>query len=580
MPGPIAKPHRRPILDRTAVIILTLGALFAGYLIAAPLSMMFLTAFRGPRDFLPLEPEARWTFEHFQTIYADPTLYAQIIPDTLIFAIGAVAVTFAAALTLAWLVERTDLPGRNLWFAFILFPLLVPTPVLAIAWIFLLGPNAGWLNLALRGLFGLSGGGPINIFSMPGLIICQALASVPFMFLLLCSTLKSMNPALEEASGASGASPMKTFWRVTWPILRPGLLAPLILAFLLTLEQFELPLMIGLPARINIFSYRIWYELNPLDGGLPNYGGAAAVALPFLALGILFLMIYNRLIRQSENFITVTGKAYRQRQVPLGRWRVPALSFVILYLALAAVLPAVVLLWTSFFGYAKPSLASLDRFSLEAYRKLFANPMFLIGMRNTFVVATLPAFLVTTLGALLAWIVVRTEFRGRRLLDFLSFTSLAIPSVIAALAVMLLYLSLPIGVYGTVWILVIAYSYRFGVATRVARAGLMQVDPELEEASAASGAHWLTTERRIVLPLLMPALSSSFILLSIIGVREFSIALVLFSPDNVVLSVLLWRLFNEGQTSVSAALGTLIIALVLPLIMLARRNLTQRAMSG
>jgi iron(III) transport system permease protein len=471
------------------------------------------------------------------------------------------------------------MPGRDAWFSLILIPLLVPTPVLAIAWIFLLGPTAGWINVWLRGLFGLTGSGPLNVFSMPGLIVCQALALTPFVFLLLTATLKSMNPSFEEASNASGASPLTTFRRVTLPVLLPGILAPVILALLITLEQFEIPLIIGQPARINVFSYRIWNELNPSDG-LPNYGGAAAAALPFLALGILLLIFYNRLIRRAERFVTVTGNAFRQKRLPLVKWRWPALAFAASYVALAAILPGAVLLWTSFFGYAPISVASLGKFSVAAYTELVVSPVFWTALRNTIVVATLSAVIVTAIGGLLGWIIVRTRFRGRRLVDFLSFLSIGIPSVIAGLAIMLLYLSLPIGLYGTVWILVIAYSYRFAVTTRVSRAGLMQIHPELEEASSASGARWIATQRRILLPLLLPSLISGFVLLFIVGVREFTLSLVLYSQENVVLSVMLWRLFLDSHGATAAALGSIMIVLVVPVGALVRRQLAPRITDG
>ncbi len=565
-------------LDFSGKLVLGLGALIAFYLLAAPLGMLIITALRGPADFLPFESGAQWTLENFRAIFAEPVLYTQIIPDTLTFAFGAVALTFVLAFTLAWLIERTDFPARTMWYSLILFPLLVPTAVLAIAWIFLLGPQAGWVNVWIRGIFGMSGHGPINIFSMGGLIVCQALASTPFVFLLLCAALKSMNPSFEEASAASGASPLTTFRKVTLPVLLPGLLAPLILVLLITLEQFEIPLIIGLPARINVFAYRIWYELNP-SSGLPNYGGAAAVSIPFLVIGMLMLLVYNRMIRRAESFVTVTGKAYRQKRFALGGWKWPALIFAGAYVAMAAVLPTIILLWTSFFGFAPLSVDSFDKFSTAAYESLFNSRTFWTAVRNTLFVAISSALLVTLIGSLLAWIVVRTRFWYKPLVDFLSFTSIAIPSVIAGLSVMLVYLTLPIGLYGTVWILVIAYSYRFAVTTRISRAALMQIHRELEEASAASGARWLTTQGRIVIPLLRPSLVSSFILLLIIGVREFTIPVVLYSQENVMLSVLLYRFFIESQGALSAALAMVIIALVIPIIIFARHYVAPRAMT-
>ena len=240
------------------VLVLGAAVVAALYFISAPLFTMVLSAFRGPEDMLPFEDAAEWTLGHFAEVYINPVLYQEIIPQTFIFAFGAVTVAFLIAFTLAWLVERTDLPGRNVIFTLILFPLLVPTMMLGIAWVFMFGPNAGWINQAIRFLFGMEGGGPFNIFSMTGLIFAQGAALVPFVFLLLAAALRSMNPSLEEASAASGASPMTTFFRITLPILRPGILAPLILAFLVAMEQFACrPVSMFFPFEFSSNSVRI-----------------------------------------------------------------------------------------------------------------------------------------------------------------------------------------------------------------------------------------------------------------------------------------------------------------------------------
>ena len=222
---------------------------------------------------------------------------------------------------------------------------------------------------------------------MGGLILCQALASAPFIFLLLSATLRTMDPALEEASGASGASPLTTFRRVTLPVLLPGLLAPLILITLITAEQFELPLIIGLPAKINVFSYRIYFELNPLSS-LPNYGAAAALSLPFVVLGVLLLLLYNRLIRRADSFVTMTGKGYRQRRLPLGAWRIPALALAALYVALAAVASGRGAVVDEFFRLRPAALARRRPISVSRRIASF-SPIraFWLGLRNTFLVA-------------------------------------------------------------------------------------------------------------------------------------------------------------------------------------------------
>ncbi len=354
-------------------------------LVLGPLSMLLIAAFRGPQDLLPFEPGAQWTLANLAAIYLDANLYRSIIPDTFIFTAGSVTLTFVIAFALAWLVERTDLPLRDGIYTVVLFPLLVPGIVFSITWIFLLAPNTGWVNVALRAMLGRGGEGPLNIFSMGGMILVQGIGLVPFIFLLLSAALRSMNPTLEEAGNVSGASPLKTFLRVTLPVLRPGLLAPLILGTLVTLEQFETPLVIGFPARINVFSTRIFFELNP-DTDLPAYGRAAATALPFLVIGVLLLLLYNHLVRKAERFVTVTGKGFRRVSFKLGRWRIPALIFVAAYAVFGAVLPVFVLVWASLFGYAFPSFKALPSASAAGYLGLFANANFWLAIRNTFIV--------------------------------------------------------------------------------------------------------------------------------------------------------------------------------------------------
>jgi iron(III) transport system permease protein len=229
-----------------------------------------------------------------------------------------------------------------------------------------------------------------------------------------------------------------------------------------------------------------------------------------------------------------------------------------------------VLVWTSFSGGSNESL------NLDAYRALFADRRFWPAVGNTFLVAGLSAGLITLVGALLAWQILRLRFPGRALLDVVSFMSIGIPSVIAGFAVMVLHLTIPIGLYGTVWILILAYSYRLAVSTRLSRASLMQIHAELEEASAASGGRWLDTVRRVVLPLLAPSLMASFVLLFIVGFREFTIPMVLQSEDNWVLSVIMWKLQADRQTAQAAAVGTLILMFVTPVIFVLRRQLLSR----
>jgi iron(III) transport system permease protein len=549
------------------------------YLVAAPLLLLLIVAFRGPGDLLPFEPGSVWTLDHVRAVYSDPVLYRVTLRDTLIFVTGAVSVAFVVAFVLAWLVERTDLPGHSALFVLILFPLFIPSVMMGIAWIQMFGPNAGWLNRVLQQTFGFQAGGPLNIFSLPGLVFGQAASLIPFVFVLLSATLKTMNPALEEASSASGAAPWVTFRTITWPVLRPGILAPLMLSALVTLEQFDLPLLVGMPARVDVFSTRIFYELNP-DSGLPVYGRAAAVALPFLAIAVLLLAGYNRLTRRAERFVTITGRGFRVTRHSLGRWRVPAILFVVSYVVLTSVLPAATLAWNSIFANTAAADTGGIAPSLAAYANLLDDSSFGRAVLNTVVVAGLSAALVTVLGGLIAWVVLRSGMRGRSIIELVSVLSIGIPSVIAGLATMMLYLTVPVPIYGTIWILVLAYSYRLAVATRVSRSGLAQLDRSLEEASAVSGARWLPTLRRVVAPLMLPSLTASFVLLFVVGMREFTLPLILGSPDNVVLGVVLWRLFEDGHVAEASAVASMTIAIVVPVVFLMRQYVVRRTESA
>lgn len=547
-------------------LVLGTASVLVVWLVSGPLVFLLATAFRATEDALPFEPGVAWTVQNFVHVYSNPVLYRRVLPDTLLYSAGAVALTMALGIFFAWLVERTNVPLRHLLFVAVLSPVIVPTVVVAIAWIFLLGPNTGWVNLLLRSALGLGGPGPLDIFSLGGVIVVQGLALVPLSFLFMTAAFRSMDPALEDASALCRGRPLTTFRRVTLPILLPATLALLIVVSTLTLEGFEIPMVIGVPARLQIFGTWVFFAINP-PAGLPNYGQVAAIAVPFVVLGVALLTLYNRATRVAERYAVVTGRGYRPRRVDLGRWRYGALSVVLFYLLLVLILPAAVMLASALVPAAGGTV------SLQPFVNVLSSPITLLALRNTVVAGGLSATLVVFIACSVSWLVVRTRLPGRYLLDFLTFAPLTIPAVITGVAVGLLYLMVPVGIYGTVWILVVAYTTRTAVATRIMRASLIQVHRELEEASAVSGARWFATSRRILLPLLAPAAVLSWLLLFIVSFREFTLGMLLFRPGNVVLGVHIWKLYERGHVQEASALGFVMIVLVLTLGFLVRRFL-------
>ena len=564
-------------LDR---LVLAGAVLALLYLISAPLLMTVFAAFRGPVDFLPFESGAQFTFDNIREVYSSG-IFLDTLLDTAWFVGGATVLAFVVAFVLAFLVERTNLPCRNLIFMLLTLPIMLPPLITGLSWIFLLGKSRGLLNVLLRGLLGVEGTGPFDIFTWYGMILAQGLAVVPFMFLLLGGAMRRMDPSLEEASLVAGCGWWRTITRVTLPVLRPALLSVLLLTAIITLEAFDIPLLLGLGAGARVLATSVYYPLYP-QIGLPRYGEVAAIALTFLVLTYILAALYARATREQARYATVTGKGFRPRQIDLGRWRYVALGSIGLYLIVQVVLPTFVLLWSSLLdGYRPPTdWALLQDLSLKSFARVLGDRRFLPALRTTVVVAALSATVVAVLAAILAWMVVRSQVPGKRLLDLLASTSIAIPSVIAGVSFLIFYLAMPgirsLGLYGTVWVLVLALSYRTAVGYRITSAGVSQIKHELEEAAAVCGATWLTTFRRVVLPLLLPTTMAVWLLIFIVNFREFTIALLLGSVDNQMLGPLLWRYVSSSEMGQASALAVIMAAILLTVGGLARRLVVTR----
>lgn len=520
--------------------------------------MVFLAfaAFRGPPEYLPIEAGARWTLANFQRVYADPALYTQILPTTLLFAVCSLSLSCIAALMLAWEFERRRSAGAVWLRLLILAPMALPTPALAVAWIQLLGPNAGWINQAWRSISG-SASAPFDIFTMSGLVWCQGIAGIPFAYLLLAPAVRAIRRDLEEAAYVAGASPATAFRRIGMPTVVPQLSGPILVMFLVALEQVDFPYILGPTAGINVLGTRILWELSA-PSGLPNVGGTAALATLVLAFSMAGLAVHYGLVRGRRNEPGVSLQNHGE-----DHWRprwISALMRVVLglYVAVAFVLPMAALLLqsTSLFP------GSEARCCLESIKYLAGDGRFWRATGNTLFVATASAVVGTVLGFGIA----TCAAQGGRLggvLDRLSLSSVAIPSILVTFGMAAFFLSLPIGIYGTVALLVIAYSYRIALATRMTSGALQQIGTTLQDAASVSGARWVRTQMAITVPLAVPSILASAAFLFVIGIKEFTIPLMLYSPENVVLSILLLQFQQSGNPAPAAAIGILMTALTM-----------------
>src|ERR1700716_361702 len=389
---------------------------------------------------------------------------------------------------------------------------------------------------------------------MAGMIFDGGLNYSHMAFLLMTAAFRSMDPSLEEQAAMSGASLLQTARRITLKLAWPAALGSLLILFARSVESFEVPALLGLPVGIHVYTSSIYQAIHQYPSQI---GLAAAYAVTLLLLTSLGIYVQSRLSSQGGRFATVTGKGFRPRTIDLGRWRYLTAAIFILYFVVIVLLPFLVLVWSSLQKfYSAPSWAALSRVSLDSYRAVLA-----VGCATTIMLVS----------AVISWIVVRTKVPGRWMLDNLASLPLVFPGLVLGLAIIVCYLYLDIGVYGTIWILLIAYVTRFlPYGMRYVSTSMLQIHKELEESAAMSGASWGMTFRRVILPLLKPGLLAGWIYVLIVSIRELSSSILLYSPGTEVVSVMIWELWQNGQYVELSALGVMLIILLFGLVMLAQ----------
>ena len=494
---------------------------------------------------------------------------------TLTYAIGSSALAIVLGTTTAWLVARTNARGRTAAIVGAFLSMSAPVIIKGIGWILLLGPNKGVVNEALRGAFGLTGV-PITLFGLGGMIAIEAIIWTPVVFLLLLPTLGAMNPALEEAAAMCGARWPQIIRRVTAPLASPGILAVFLLTLIRSMESFEVPLLVGIPGRVETFTTAIYDTIR--TGLRPRYGEASAFAMCLVLLAVAPLLLAHRLTRDGERFATIGGKSFRPARLDLGRWRV--LAGVYLWLIpVSLVAPLLILLWASLLPiYEPPSLADLGRLSLANYRDLFAQPQTLAGLGNGVLVASLSATAVAALTFPLAWVVARRREPARWLIDGLASLPLVFPGIVLGTAVLIEFLDLRfIPIYGTIWIMVFAFLIRFmPYGLRFSHAAIAGLRRELEESARVCGASGLTVLRRVVLPLASPAVAAVWIYVFLYSIRDLSLPVILAGPRNPLIATVILDLWHDGKVpavgAVSVVLATTATLLGWLFMRLARRH--------
>jgi len=546
-------------------LILAGCILFVLYLAGVPLVMLLYGSIRSA----PIgEPGATYTIQNYIKAYFDKEFYLLLL-NSVYYALGTCTLTFIIGTFLAWVSERTNTPLKKLFVVMSLIPFIIPGILSTISWILLLSPKIGLINIVVKEVLGLESA-PFNVYSMWGMIWAEAIHLYPLVFLLMSASFRNMDTSLEEAALTAGSSTWQTFCRVTLPLMRPAMFSVLLINFVRGIEAFEVPALIGVPAKISVFTTKIFLAIHQFPS---DFGLAGAYAVTLLAISTVGVLIYGRITRREERFATVTGKGYRPRVIDLGAWKYVTLGISFLIFFLAVILPVFVLLWSSFIPYyGVPSYELMAKMTWANYQYIINYPLALTAFKNSFYLSVGSATLVMLLTSIISWITVKTKLPGRALLDNMTFIPIAMPGIVLGVSLIWVYLTLPIPIYGTIWVLLLAYITKFmPYGIRAASASMIQINKELEEASLTAGGTWFQTFRKVILPLLMPGFTAGWIYISIIALRELSTSILLYSYNSTVLSIMAFDLWEGGQYTYVCALGVLMVLLLITMAFTARK---------
>lgn len=501
--------------------------------------------------------EDGFTFDHYAGFAGSSALLAATL-NSLLVAVGIAGLSVLIGGPLAFGVARTDMRFKGLVRASMIIALISPEFLLAMGYILLAGPNVGYVNVLLRGWFGLQQSqGPLDVFSLGGLILTALPNGVAFVFLALVPAFKNMDPALEEAARMKGASALRAVRDITIPLMRPAVLSGALLAFSTSLAMFGPPQMLG----INVLTVAIRDALVRL-----NFATASVAAVVLIGLSLVALFVQRTAVRHTERYRTIGGKAFGSREIGLG-WLTHLLTALgVVYAFASLVVPYGAMLSASLMKSIGNGFTA-GNWTLANYAVIFSDRGVIKAATLSFTLAAISATLVAVMGVVVAYVIIRVKIPGRALLDYLSILPLAIPGTALGFALIVLYLNWPMnmfGIYGTPAILLIAYLARFiPIGVRNSQTTLLQIAPELEEASRVFGAGELKTLLRITTPLILPAIVYTWLLVFIMAIPELSASVILRGFGTQTLSTALLGIWNgNGGLAVASAFGMSIFVVV------------------
>lgn len=535
----------KPPLTPTLIVIV-------GLLTISPVLMLAVGSFsEGFGTF------GNFTVDKYVEAYTDPELIA-VLWNTLIFTLGSAAVATLLALFLSYTNTRTNIPFKFFFGIISIVPMMIPHILFAVSWVLLLNPSNGILNRVMMDLFGLDHA-PFNIYSLPGMILVEGLLDLPIAYLIIAPAMSAFDVSLEESSKVCGASALRTLTRVTLPVLRPAILASVILVIVRCLASFAVPSVIGMPGRIYVLATHIYRIIS--TGFAADYGKAAAVGMSALAASILLIYLYRYLTSESGKYVTISGRGFKPALIDLKNSKVPLLGVVGLLSFVLIVLPVLVLFYTSMLPYVMvPTAKAFSQMGWKNWTDVLRDPISVLALRNSLTLGLVGATLGVILSIFVSYVIVKVRTTASGILESLSFLSFSFPGIVIGVGFMWFFVRTPL--YATVWALLIGYIATYlPYGIRPLSSAFVQIHSHLEESSRVCGANSFTTLRRIVIPLLVPGILAGWILMATMFVRELTLSVVLSRPGSEVLAVQILRFAEDGLWGRLSALGIIMIFL-------------------
>lgn len=543
------KRYQMPRLDSKFMVI-ALSVLILLYFIVLPLAVLIIDS---------VVVDGHLDVSSYLTVYGQ-AVNMRALTNTAKISIFVMILSVLITFPLAWLIGRTDLPGRKKFRTILVASYMIPPYVGAIAWTQLLNPDVGYLNALLKTIFSLSKA-PFNIYTEGGLIWVLTLFYSPFAFITISRAMEKMDPTLEEASRVSGASPLRVLWDVTLPLMAPSILAGGLLVFIGAGSAFGIPAIVGMPGNIEVLTTRIVsFVYMGNDSGIRN-ATTLAVSLMILANGLLFFMTW---FMGRKDYTTIGGKSTRPALVELGKWKGLATFLVAVYAFIAVILPLGSIVITSFMVSMSKGL-SLDNFGFDAWIPVLENSQYLDCIWRSLGYAFIAATIGTILSLFVAYLSVKTHVKGRSLPDLLVMVGGSTPSVVIALALIITFSgNYGLNLYSTMWILIVSYLVKYmTMSVRTIAASLSQVSSSLEEAGLNSGAGWLRICKDIIMPLIAPSIVAGWFLIFMPSFYELTMSNLLYGSDTQTIGVLLYELQTYADTQNASVMSVIILIIVM-----------------